>query len=202
MAEVTGASRWREARQIAPKSIRSPHAKLRSALAGAAVAVMATGLLLGAFWYRSVPPVPPAAFAPQSSKVFMLHCQFYVFVENRPFVAFAMEREPGEPARYRQDYVAKADGDRTDYNALLDRRPEWRLDTRHDPQRLEATVVVPNSSQAGVGDEEIAIELREFDDARADGVWREASLKSVYYQNLPGKCRQATAPAADQRADD
>lgn len=143
--------------------------------------------------YLSDRPEPTAA-APQQpadQKKVALYCQFYVFVESRPFVAFMLEQSPDDPSRYRQTYVAKADGDRTDYNALADRWPDWRLVGQSDPPRIEARVMVPDAGQAGIAEQDIAIELREFDAARADGVWREASLKSVYYQNLPGKCRQA-----------
>ena len=199
MPEETAILRWREFEKIVP-SRRSLHFTRGQAWAAAAVAVLATGLAFGALWVRDVPP--PAAPVPATSQnVVALYCQFYVFVESRPFVAFVMEQSPEDTDRYKQAYVAKADGDRTDYNALLDRRPEWRLDRSTDPQRLEARVAVPDSGQTGVAEQEIAIELREFDAARADGVWREASLKSVYYQNLPGKCRQAAARAADQRAE-
>jgi hypothetical protein len=160
---------------------------------------LAAGAVAVAFWptERDV-AVRPAAPAPMT---IALHCQFYVFVESRPFVAFLMEQAADDRSLYRQAYVAKADGDRTDYNALTDRRPEWRLDGSSDPRRLESRVVVPDAGPAGVGEEDIAIELQEFDPARADGVWREASLRSVYYQNLPGKCRQAKAPGGGQRAD-
>lgn len=130
-----------------------------------------------------------------------LYCQFYVFVESRPFVAFLLERSADDSGRYVQAYVAKADGDRTDYNALAEKRPEWRLEGAGEPApRLRARVTVPDPGPAGLDEQDIAIELRDFDAARADGVWREASLKSVYYQNLPGKCRQIETREPDQRA--
>jgi hypothetical protein len=163
------------------------------------LAAAAAGLAL---CLRSAPPAEPgppaAADGPRQAA---LYCQFYVFVESRPFVAFMLEQAPDDPALYRQIYVAKADGDRTDYNALAGRRPEWRLDQAANPPRLDARVIVPDSSQAGLGEQEIAIELRGFDVARAGDAWSEASLKSVYYQNLPGKCRRVAAPAPDQRSE-
>ncbi|RXF73705.1 hypothetical protein [Hansschlegelia zhihuaiae] len=168
------------------------------ALVGA-LGAAAAGLALCA---RGAPPAEPGPPAADSGpRQTALYCQFYVFVESRPFVAFLLEQAPDDPALYRQVYVAKADGDRTDYNALAGRRPEWRLDQTADPPRLDARVSVPDSSQAGLGEQEIAIELRGFDAARAGDAWTEASLKSVYYQNLPGKCRRAAPPAPDQRSE-
>ncbi|MFC3694324.1 hypothetical protein [Chenggangzhangella methanolivorans] len=159
--------------------------------------ILAAGAGL-ALYLRGDNPKPVAEQPPPRPTVLTLQCQFYVFVESRPFVAFLLEKAPDDPALYRQLYVAKADGDRTDYNALVDKRPEWRLGGAGDPTLLEAQVTVPDPGPAGVAEQEIAIELREFDAARSDGVWREASLKSVYYQNLPGKCRQAATPFPGQ----
>jgi hypothetical protein len=164
--------------------------------AGVAIAAIGFGAVHLFNDERSEPVAQPQAEAP---KAVALYCQFYVFVESRPYVAFLLNQAQDDAGRYLQAYVAKADGDRTDYNALVERTPEWRLDRSGEPPRIEAKVTVPDQSQAGVGEQDIAIELRDFDAAQADGVWREASLKSVYYQNLPGKCRQAAMRSADQR---
>jgi hypothetical protein len=164
----------------------------RKVLAAAAVALTAAGA--GAVYLASPPrpAVTQAPEAPAEPRKAGLYCQFYVFVESRPFVAFQFELAD-EPSTYRQLYVAKADGDTTDYNAELGRQPEWRLDAKGDPPRLEGRVTVPAATQTGVGEEDIAIELRGFDPSREGRAWSEASLKSVYYQNLPGKCRQAAS---------
>lgn len=165
----------------------------------AAIGVAALGAGVAAYLGATAPKAEaPLAIEPANKKL-ALYCQFYVFVESRPFVAFLLEQAAGDAATYRQVYVAKADGDRTDYNALADTTPEWRFDHAGDPPRLAGRVIVPDSSQAGLGEQDIAIELRDFDAARADGAWRESSLKSAYYQNLPGKCRQASVTDPVQR---
>lgn len=154
--------------------------------------------LAGGFALRPAPE--PLQRVETGPKRMALYCQFYVFVESRPFVAFLLERSSDSPVRYIQAYVAKADGDTTDYNALADKKPEWTLGLAGTPPRIEARVTVPDPGPAGLAEQDIAIELREFDAARADGVWREASLESVYYQNLPGKCRQDPMRDPGQRA--
>lgn len=131
-----------------------------------------------------------SAEAEPAATTVSLYCQFYVFVESRPFVAFLFDKADDERPVYDQVYVAKADGDRTDYNAATGGQPEWRFDAKAEPPRLSARIAVPNTSQAGIGEEDIAIEVYGFDGTRTGNVWYEASLKSVYYQNLPGKCRQ------------
>lgn len=136
---------------------------------------------------------PAAAPPPLGPKTTSLYCQFYVFVESRPFVAFLFERAPDERPVYAQVYVVKADGDRTDYSAETGARPEWRFDRAADPPRLTSRIMVPDASQAGVGEEDVAIEVYGFDGTGVGNVWYEASLKSVFYQNLPGKCRQTAA---------
>lgn len=157
-------------------------------VAGVAATAAALPALL-----RDDPPAAPPPRVESAPKRLALYCQFYVFVESRPFVAFMMEKSSEDPALYKQVYVAKADGDRTDYNELVGRRPEWRLDLQANPPRLSSRVSVPDTSQAGLGEQDIAIELRDFDARTASESWREASLKSVYYQNLPGKCRQTAS---------
>ncbi|GLK81402.1 hypothetical protein [Methylopila turkensis] len=142
----------------------------------------------------AAPAAPTASPEPAGPPKVALYCQFYVFVESRPFVAFLFDQSPEDRGLYRQVYVAKADGDRTDYNAATGGQPEWRFIADVEPPRIVGRVTVPDNSQAGVAEQDIAIELREgFDAARADQTWYEASLKSIYYQNLPGKCRQAAA---------
>lgn len=177
-------------------------------IVGLAFVLAAAGLTA---WFSSEGTAPDRAERPASSSTaqggdgatrqISLYCQFYVFVESRPFVAFLLEQNPDDPARYRQVYVAKADGDQTDYNVIAGREPEWRLDRSVEPPRLDSRVFVPDPSPAGIGEQDIAIELRGFDPAEASGSWREASLKSVYYQNLPGKCRQTRTREPDQRSD-
>lgn len=162
-----------------------------SALAGGAAALV--------YYFAAAQPAEPRPPAPIGiERRSALYCQFYVFVESRPFVAFLMEQAPGDAALFHQIYIAKADGDRTDYNAETGVRPEWRLDSASVTPRLEARVVVPDTGQSGLGEQDIAIEFpgtswEDFAD-RGSTRWREASLKSVYYQNLPGKCRRQNAP--------
>ncbi|WP_020184477.1 hypothetical protein [Methylopila sp. 73B] len=122
-----------------------------------------------------------------------LYCQFYVFVESQPFVAFLFELDRGEPAAFAQIYVAKANGERSDYDGQGAPRPRWTLDRTAEPARLASKVTVPAANQTGTAVEDIAIELYGFDPAAPGQRWFEASLKSVYYQNLPGKCRLASA---------
>lgn len=139
-------------------------------------------------------PVAQPAAAPSGeakAKTVSLYCTFYVFVESRPFVAFLLDRDEADPLRYDQVYVAKADGDTTDYNELMGERPVWRFDGAAEPPRVNSTVMVPDSrAQAGVSPQDIAIEVRGFDGKAVGSAWYEASLKSIYYQNLPGKCQQ------------
>ncbi|MDR4307173.1 hypothetical protein IHQ68_11135 [Chelatococcus sambhunathii] len=164
---------------------------LSAALAGGAAAL--------AYYFAAAQPAALGTPAPvEIKRRSSLYCQFYVFVESRPFVAFLMEQAQDDTAVFRQIYVAKADGDRTDYNAETGVRPEWRLDAASVTPRLEARVVVPDTGQSGLGEQDIAIEFpgarREDFADRGSTRWREASLKSVYYQNLPGKCRRQQTP--------
>lgn len=167
----------------------------------AIVAIATTALAIYLAVEKRPAPDARAAATDRGSQKTSLYCEFYVFVESRPFVAFLLKQAPGDADLFRQVYVAKADGDRTDYNALADRLPEWRLDRRATPQRLKGRVTVPDAGPAGLAEEEIAIELPDSDATRPTDAWREASLKSVYYQNLPGKCRRTSKRAADQRSD-
>ncbi len=193
-----------QGRQVIPLRIREDRSGTRWKAVGSRAALVAlSGLLVGgaaalAYWATIPEPARPAPRPAGAERKSALYCQFYVFVESRPYVAFLMEQEAGDAALLRQIYVAKADGDRTDYNAETGVRPEWRLDEAADPPRLEARIVVPAPGQSGLGEQDIAIE---FPGARPDDLadrgstrWREASLKSVYYQNLPGKCRRQNAP--------
>lgn len=135
-------------------------------------------------------PGPGAAVAPSAPT---LYCQFYVFVESQPFVAFLFELDRREPPRFSQLYVAKANGERTDYDGETTPRPTWTLDRSADPARISARTTVPSTGPTGVAEEDIAIQIYGFDPAAKGQRWFEASLKSVYYQNLPGKCRLASA---------
>ncbi|MFD1331140.1 hypothetical protein ACFQ4O_03940 [Methylopila musalis] len=140
------------------------------------------------------PGAAPAQVA--QPKTVALYCTFYVFVESRPFVAFLLDKDQANPLRYQQVYVQKGDGDTTDYNELMGERPAWRFDGAAEPPRLSSTVMVPDSrAQAGVSPQDIAIEVRGFDGEAVGATWYEASLKSIYYQNLPGKCQQAQGPS-------
>ncbi|GLK55891.1 hypothetical protein JOD31_000809 [Methylopila capsulata] len=144
------------------------------------------------------PPDAPAPAAPASRTAAApsaptLYCQFYVFVESQPFVAFLFELDRGEPPVFAQIYVAKANGERSDYDGESARRPRWTLDRGSEPARIASKVTVPAANQTGTAVEDIAIELYGFDPAAPGQRWFEASLKSVYYQNLPGKCRLAGA---------
>ncbi|GBD49083.1 hypothetical protein [Methylopila sp. Yamaguchi] len=145
------------------------------------------------------PPDAPApaspslrtAAAPPSAPT--LYCQFYVFVESQPFVAFLFELDRGEPLGFHQIYAAKANGERSDFDGESAPRPRWALDRSAEPARIASKVTVPAANQTGTAVEDIAIELYGFDPAAPGQRWFEASLKSVYYQNLPGKCRLASA---------
>ncbi len=123
-----------------------------------------------------------------------LYCQFYVFTEQRPRVAFyfdVLRREDG-PA-FQQVYVAEDTGQRTDFGADGSPRPEWRFDRTAEPPRIASTIAVPDNSQAASHDEDIAIDIYSYDPERAGTAWFEASLKNIHFQNLPGKCRQSPA---------
>lgn len=158
---------------------------------GAAAAVSALALLLLA--RNADRPAPPIASSqPVEARSLQLYCQFYVFVESRPRLAllFDVERRDGAPV-FRQVYLAEDNGERTDYDGKEAPRPEWRYDAAGDPKVIASTIKVPDSSQSGFHDQDIAIELHGYSERRDAKAFFEASLKSFHFQNLPGKCRQA-----------
>ena len=136
---------------------------------------------------------PPEPRQAQDSGGTRLYCQFYVFTEQRPRVAFYFEvdREGAAPA-YRQIYVAEDNGERADFDGVSEPRPEWAF-SASEPARISSRITVPDASQAAQHQEDIAIELHRYEPKAEGPVWFEASLKNVHYQNLPGKCRQSGA---------
>ncbi len=156
----------------------------------AVILVVAGGALL--LWpaEEASPPEPRQA---QDSGGTRLYCQFYVFVEQRPRVAFYFEVDREGPApRFRQIYVAEDNGERADFDGVSEPRPEWTF-SASDPARISSRIVVPDASQAAQHEEDIAIELHRYEPSADGPVWFEASLKNVHFQNLPGKCRQSGA---------
>lgn len=165
-----------------------------AALAAASIAAAAA---LGAVAYfglgrQAEPPAPPkpveAAKAAPS-----LYCQFYVFVEQRPRLAFLFDvgQRDGRPV-FSQRYIAEDNGERTDYDGKTEPRPEWSYDAAVDPRTISSKIMVPDTSQAGQHQQDILIQLYGYEPMRDSKSFFEASLKNVHYQNLPGKCRQST----------
>ena len=163
--------------------------------AAAAVAVVTIAAVAGAGYLltrpapepvaTTQPPVEARAAPPQ------LYCQFYVFTEQRPRLAFLFDVANTEPTPvFRQRYIAEDNGERTDYGDA-DTPPVWRYDPSVDPRTISSTIMVPDTSQAGQHEQDIAIQLYGYEPKRDSKAFFEASLKNIHYQNLPGKCRQA-----------
>jgi hypothetical protein len=163
-------------------------------VAGAGIAV-AAAIGSAAYFILGPQPEPPAASKPvEAAKgAPSLYCQFYVFVEQRPRLAFLFDvgRRDGRPV-FSQLYIAEDNGARTDYDGKTEPRPEWSYDPAVDPRTISSKIMVPDTSQAGQHEQDILIQLYGYEPARDSKSFFEASLKNIHYQNLPGKCRQST----------
>lgn len=167
-------------------------------MSGAAVArltAVAAVLLAGATGvFYAIRTPEPAAPAPvgEAPKSLQLYCQFYVFTEQRPRLALQFEvgSKDGAPV-FSQLYLAEDNGARTDYDGKETPRPQWAYDPGVEPKRITSSIKIPDSSQSGFHDEDIAIELYGYQPERDLRAFFEASLKNIHFQNLPGKCRQS-----------
>lgn len=163
-------------------------------VAGAGIVVAAA---LGAVAYLALRPEPQPPAPPKPVEAVKsapnLYCQFYVFTEQRPRLAFLFDvgQRDGRPV-FAQLYIAEDNGARTDYDGKSEPRPEWSYDPSVDPRTISSKIMVPDTSQAGQHEQDILIQLYGYEPMRDSKSFFEASLKNVHYQNLPGKCRQST----------
>ncbi|XSG83129.1 MAG: hypothetical protein ACPW61_04945 [Methyloligella sp. ZOD6] len=119
-----------------------------------------------------------------------LNCIFYKFTAQRPHLEFVfnVEDETGKP-RFEQLYVSLFNGRERMVDVKKPPYPVWQFDPAAEPKRIYTEIDVNDDSLAGKHTEPIAIELYKYNPAASGPGWKEASLKSVHYQNLPGQCR-------------
>ena len=121
-----------------------------------------------------------------------LTCIFYKFTIQRPTLEFAFDIEGTlDDPRFAQRYVATSNGSERQVDVKNEPYPVWQFDPATEPKRLKAEISVLDTSLAGQHTEPVTIELYSYNPRTISPEWFEAGIKSVHYQNLPGKCRQA-----------
>ncbi|MFD0985603.1 hypothetical protein [Methyloligella solikamskensis] len=167
----------------------------------AGIVILGAAALLFVWWGRGddslFSSIPEASENLAAAGPPQLNCVFYKFVASRPHLEFVfnVEDEVGRP-RFEQLYVSLFNGRERTVDVKEPPYPVWQFDPSTEPKRLYADIEVNDTSLSGKHSEPIVIELYKYNPGASGPGWKEASLKSVHYQNLPGQCRQSVATAS------
>ncbi len=116
--------------------------------------------------------------AASSDRHATLYCEFTNFADRTPLVGFYFLNEgTAELPKYALIFQREKDGQQTDFSGETTPRPEWKFDGSESPAVMHSP------------DDAIAINLYNYDSSKIGTTWFEAGLRSIYYRNLGGKCR-------------
>ena len=146
---------------------------------------MAAGyfLLLDGEGRRDVAPAPEiVATKPQ------LYCVFFRLSGKEPRVELLFNVDSEERLHFRQLYLIELNGSQRSVDAKEPPFPEWAFDGSVNPSRLSSEIRVVDNTAAGFHQEQITISIYDYEPATAARQEFEASLTSIHFQNLAGRC--------------
>lgn len=117
-----------------------------------------------------------------------LYCVFFRLSGKEPQVEMLFNVDREERLYFRHLYLIELNGSQRSVDAKEPPFPEWAFDGSDNPSRLSSEIRVVDNTAAGFHQEQITISIYDYEPATAARREFEASLTSIYYQNLAGRC--------------
>ncbi|HRN89741.1 hypothetical protein [Hyphomicrobium sp.] len=117
-----------------------------------------------------------------------LYCVFFRLSGKEPRLELLFNVDREERFHFRQLYLIELNGSQRLVDAKDPPFPEWTFDGSVNPSRLSSEIRVVDNTAAGFHQEQITVSIYDYEPATVARQEFEASLTSIYYQNLAGRC--------------
>jgi len=162
---------------------------LRASAFFVALGLLTLSLLAGYFLFLDGSDEADVAAVPETIETKpQLYCIFFRLSGKEPRLELLFNVDREDRLRFRHLYSIELNGSQRTVDAKEPPFPEWAFDTSENPSRLSSEIRVVDNTAAGFHQEPITVEIYDYEPATVARREFEAGLKSVYFQNLAGRC--------------